>query len=447
MTEVNSDGRAIGRASAAVRRLARAVAFARYVLARFNRDGCFAASGALSYTTLVSLVPLGVIAFSILSIFPKFNALRQQFLSELFHDFVPAIGDEAAWWFDFFANSAAQATAMGILGIAATGVLLLVTVEDQLNLIWRVSVPRPWGQRILAYWTLMTLGPLLIGSSLTLSTYFELAARHAGFDTTTIVDLATSWWQRAERLLPIACEFIACTLLYCVIPNCAVRWRDGVVGGLAAAGAIQALKNGFSFYVTVMVSYQTVYGALAAIPIFLLWMYLSWMVVLLGAVIAANLPTWQIDERLGQLGIGGVRLAFSLALIATLARAQRQGRTYRTVRLAAELGIATTVLVEHLNRLVRTGFVTATQAGDWALGWNPENATLHDLYTALDLPLARSWTAEERAPWQTLVAPAMRRIVNAETAAMQLPLARLLAEIDSPGAPPVRAIAEGGRSE
>jgi membrane protein len=422
-------------------------AFARYALARFNRDGCFAAAGALSYTTLVSLVPLGVIAFSILSIFPKFSILRQRLLSEVFHDFVPAIGDEAGWWFDFFANSAAQTTAIGILGIAATGVLLLVTVEDQLNLIWRVTVPRPWSQRILSYWTLMTLGPLLIGSSLTLSTYFELAARHVGFDTTTLLDLASEWWQRLERLLPVALEVIACTLLYCVIPNCAVRWRDAALGGVIAAGAIQILKTGFSFYVTVMVSYQTVYGALAAIPIFLLWMYLTWMVVLLGAVIAANLPTWQIDERLGHLGLGGVQLSFSLALIATLARAQRQGRARRSADLAAELGIATTVLVEHLNRLTRARFVAATSAGEWVLAWNPESATLHDLYSALDLPLAHSWDGKELAPWQSLVAPAMHRIVTAEAAAMQVPLGRLLAEIDAPGVPPLRAIAERGRSE
>lgn len=429
------------------RRLTNAAAFARYVLARFNGDGCFAASGALSYTTLVSLVPLGVIAFSVLSLFPKFTVLRQQLLAELFHDFVPAIGDEAGWWFDFFANSAAQTTAIGILGIAATGILLLITVEDQLNLIWRVSVPRPWGQRILSYWTLMTLGPLLIGSSLTLSTYFELAARHVGFDTTTIVDLATYWWQRLERLLPVALEVIACTLLYCVIPNCAVRWRDALRGGVVAAGAIQILKTGFTFYVTTLVSYQTVYGALAAIPIFLLWMYLSWMVVLLGAVIAANLPTWKIDERLGHLGRGGVRLAFSLAVIATLARAQRQGKSYRTARLAGELGIATTVLVEHLHRLAQAGFVAQTASGEWVLSWSPEGATLHDLYSALNLPLAHGWEGEELAPWQSLVAPAMHRIVNAESAAMQLPLGRLLAAIDAPGAPPVRAIAERGRPD
>src|ERR1044071_8900601 len=107
-------------------RLAATVTFSRYALHRFSRDGCFAAAGALSYTSLVSLVPLGVIAFGILSAFPNFAAVRQELLSLLFQNFVPAISEQAAWWFQYFAGSAAQATAIGIIGTAGTGILLLV---------------------------------------------------------------------------------------------------------------------------------------------------------------------------------------------------------------------------------------------------------------------------------------------------------------------------------
>ncbi len=332
-------------------RLAAVGTFSRYAVHRFNRDGCFAASGALSYTTLVSLVPLGVIALGILSAFPNFAGARQELLAAVFHNFVPAISEQAAWWFEYFAGSAAQATAMGIIGIAGTGVLLLVTVEDQLNALWRVTTPRPWAQRVLAYWTLITLGPLLMGMSLTLSTYLDTAARRAGFDPEPIY-------------------------LYCIIPNCRVRWRDGLAGATVAAIVIEILKSGFSIYISAMSSYQTVYGAIAAIPIFLLWMYVSWMAVLLGAVVAANLATWRIDERLAHLSTGGVRLGFSLALIAALARAQRRGIACRTALLAAELGVATSVIDEHLQQLTRAGFAAPTQAGGWVLAWNPETATL-----------------------------------------------------------------------
>ena len=423
-------------------KLAAVATFSRYVLHRFSRDGCFAASGALSYTTLVSLVPLGVIALGILSAFPNFAGARQELLAAVFRNFVPAISEQAAWWFEYFAGSAAQATAMGIIGIAGTGVLLLVTVEDQLNALWRVTTPRPWGQRVLAYWTLITLGPLLMGMSLTLSTYLDTAARRAGFDPEPIYQYASGWPHVLARLIPFLLELIACTLLYCIIPNCRVRWRDGLAGAAVAAVVIEFLKSGFSFYIGAMSSYQTVYGAIAAIPIFLLWMYVSWMAVLLGAVVAANLATWRVDERLAHLSTGGVRLGFSLALIAALARAQRRGIACRTAQLAAELGVATSVVDEHLLQLTRAGFVAPTKAGGWVLAWNPETATLHDLYEALELPLAGRWRAHPLAPWQVQVAPAMERIVKAESAAMRVTLAELLADVRAPAARPLRAIAD-----
>jgi membrane protein len=407
-------------------------AFAMYSLHRFLADGCFAASGALSYTTLVSLVPLAVIAFGSLSAFPIFEQVHDQLVALVFRNLVPSIGEQAAWWFRTFADSAAKTTAIGVAGIAATGVLLLVTVEDQLNLIWRVTSPRPWVQRILAYWTLITLGPLLIGISLSLSTYFEIAARQVGFGEEAVAWIASSWLHGVARAVPALLEFIALTLLYCLIPNCAVRWRDGALGAAIATLAIEILKVGFSIYIGAASFYQTVYGALAIIPIFLLWMYISWMAVLLGAVVAAALPNWRIDERVGTIPSGGVRLGFSLALIAALARAQRRGEAKSTPELAAELGVATTVIDEHLKPLADAGFAAHTQGGRWVLSWSPETATLHDLYEALHLPLAGRWTEHVSAPWQRLVAPAMDRIVKAEAAAMQATIASLIAETLEP---------------
>lgn len=413
-------------------------AFAMYSLRRFIADGCFSASGALSYTTLVSLVPLAVIAFGSLAAFPIFAQVHNELVALVFRTLVPSIGEQAAWWFRAFADSAAQTTAIGIAGIAATGVLLLVTVEDQLNLIWRVTSSRPWVQRILAYWTLITLGPLLIGISLSLSTYFEIAARQVGLGEEAVAWFASSWLHSLARAVPAFLEFVALALLYWLIPNCAVRWRDGALGALIATIAIEILKVGFSIYIGASSFYQTVYGALAIIPIFLLWMYISWMAVLLGAVAAAALPNWRIDERVGTVPSGGVRLGFSLALIASLTRGQRRGETRSTPALAAELGVATTVIDEHMRPLAEAGFVAHTQAGRWVLSWAPETATLHDLYEALHLPLAGRWTEHVSAPWQRLVAPAMDRIVKAEAAAMQVTMASLIAETLEPGRPPRR---------
>jgi DNA-binding IscR family transcriptional regulator len=140
------------------------------------------------------------------------------------------------------------------------------------------------------------------------------------------------------------------------------------------------------------------------------------------------LPLWRIDERVGNSSAGGVRLGLSLALLAALTRAQRSGTVLTTQALATELGVATTVIDEHMEPLAAAGFVAHTQAGSWVLAWNPEAATLRDLYDALHLPFAGSWLGDASAPWQLQIEPAVERIVRAEAAATQMTIASLIGE-------------------
>jgi len=161
-------------------------------------------------------------------------------------------------------------------------------------------------------------------------------------------------------------------------------------------------------------------------------MYIAWMAVLLGAVVAAAVPNWRIVGWMGKVPAGGVQLGLSLALIAALARAQRRGETRSTPALATELGVATTVIDEHIKPLAEAGFAAHTQSGRWVLAWSLESATLHDLYEALRLPLAGRWTEQVSTPWQRQVAPAIDRIVEAEAMAMQATIASLIAETLEP---------------
>jgi membrane protein len=423
-----------GRRGGARRAMAASFGFARYALHRFNADGCFAASGALSYTTLVSLVPLAVLALGSLSAFPIFAPVRAGLLAMLFGTFVPSVGEQAAFWFRNFADSATQTTAIGFAGIATTGVLVLVTVEDQLNLIWGVKRARPWAQRVLAYWTFITLGPLLIGISLTLSTYLEVAARETGFGARALGWFAGDWLHWLARGLPPMLEFFALSLLYWLIPNCSVRWRDSAFGALVATVAIEVLKIGFSIYIGAASYYRTVYGTLAAIPIFLLWMYISWAAVLLGAVGAAAAPNWHGEEQPGESASSGALVGLSLALVAALARAQRRGTTMTDQALAAELGVSAATIGGHMQPLAVAGVATRTQEGSWVLMRSPQTLTLHDLYEALRLPLAKGWEARAAAPWQRQVGPAMERVVKAEKAALQIKVATLLGETITPTA-------------
>ena len=369
--------------------------FSLYALHRFNHDGCFAASGALSYTTLVSLVPLGVIGLGILSAFPIFAGSREELLQLLFRNFVPASASRRPGGSEYFAGSAAQATAIGIVGTAAIGVLLLVTVEDQLNALWRVTAPRPWVQRILAYWTLITMGPLLVGMSLTLSTYLDTRRppRRLRPGGARPVRQRLAALLRAAGAVPARIARLRAALLHHPELRRALA-RRRCSAPRSRRSSIEILKIGFSIYIGSLSSYQTVYGAIATIPIFLLWMYVSWMAVLLGAVVAANLPTWRVDERLAHLSSGGVRLGFSLALIAALDR----GRSAAAGPAASPIWPPSSASRPRSSTSIcrpwrAPGSPPPTQDGRWVLAWNPETATLHDLYLALGLPLAGTWLA------------------------------------------------------
>jgi membrane protein len=419
--------------SAAQRRLVDVGHFCAYVGRRFFRDGCLIGAGALSYTALVSFVPLIAVGLAIFAAFPIFAAARDEMLGFIFTWFVPAIGDEAGWWFKWFATSAAQTTALGVLALGFSALLLLATIEDQLQLIWRVTTPRPILQRVLVYWTLMTLGPLLVGASLSLSGYFDALARSAGIDPLAIEHTVESWFHGIAVMMPFLLTTIALTLTYSLVPNTRVRWREAFAGAVVGAASIELLKFLFQIYVTRFSSYQNVYGAMAAIPIFLFWMYISWGAVLLGAVVAAALPQWRIDEGLPRVPSGGRLLGVALALIATLAEAAKEGGRRTTKQLADMLGLGTGAVEEHLGPLREAGFVAPTADGAWVLARSPGHTTLFDLYEALDLPLAGKWReGDAEAKWQHRVAPLMQRVTQAEADALCTPLATILAEL--PGA-------------
>src|SRR6185437_8135483 len=148
---------------------------------------------------------------------------------------------------------------------------------------------------------------------------------------------ARGWLDAVAGIAPFLLELTALTLLFELMPACRVRWRHALAGAAIAALAIEGLKSGFAVYVGSIAAYRTVYGTLAAIPIFLLWMYISWMAVLLGAVVAASLPSWRVDPESSRQGTAGLRLALSLALIREWGHAQQAGETAKPAALAAAL--------------------------------------------------------------------------------------------------------------
>ncbi|HYM01533.1 MAG TPA: YihY family inner membrane protein [Stellaceae bacterium] len=400
-------------------------AFTAYCGRRFVQDGCFTGAGALSYTGLVALIPVTAIALAVLSAVPVFAEMRDQLLEALFQSFVPAVGAEVEWWFRYFAGTSVRTTTIGVFALAITVILLLAMIEDQLHRIWRVESPRPWIQRILAYWAIMTLGPLLLGLAFSLPSYAGLLARQTGLNATSLWDEPVM--RGLVRFLPFVLEGLAFTLVYALIPNCSVRWREAAIGALVAAGLVEALKLGFGLYISHVSTYRAVYGALAAIPIFLLWMYVAWSVVLLGAVVAAALPQWRADQIAPDVTPAAHRLGVGLALLAELATQMWRGGSLSTAVLAEGLGVPASAIDDDLTMLRKAGFVAAVAEGGWVLARSLDGATLMELYRALGLPLATSLSEEADLPWQRRIAPAIRRIAAAEGAALAMRLGDLVA--------------------
>lgn len=413
------------------------LAFIRHSVIRFVGDGCLTAAGALSYTTLVSLVPLTAIALAVLSAFPIFAGTREQLLETLFKNFVPEVGAEVEYWFRYFAATAVKTTTLGVAALAIAVILLLATIEDQLHVVWRVRSRRPWPQRILVYWAILTLGPLLLGVSFSLPSYVDLLAQRTGFNPSALLH-SEPWTDALLRVVPFLLEGFVLTLVYALIPSYAVRWREAFVGAVVASTLLEGLKTGFALYVGHLSTYRAVYGAVAVIPLFLLWMYVAWAVVLFGAVVSAGLPRWRIDESGAAAASAVLRLGIAIALLAELDQQSRRGGILRTVVAAEHTGAAAVAIDEVLSLLQQAGLVAASIDGGWVLARTLDSATLTDLYRCLRLPLAAD-LQETPYPWKASIAAAVQRIADAEAEVFDQPLAALLRpEIEPSGTRPQR---------
>jgi membrane protein len=353
----------------------------------FFNHRCLIGASALSYSTILSILPLTAIVLVIFSSFPIFADAKSRFLSLLVNNFAPEVGENATQWFQFAANNAAKTTAIGAIAFVFTSIMLLATIEDQLDAIWNVKTQRTWGQRVTAYWLVLTLGPLLLGGGLSLSGFVDHFASVDRPEGIIAQQTIQEWMARVSHLIPFTLDFASLAFLYCAIPNCRVRWRDGIAGALFGALLIELLKWAFAFYISRISSYNLVYGAVAGLPIFLLWMYIFWLVVLLGAEIAAALaPRWTVGSphRSAQLAVRG-ELAFGL--LVALAENQDRGGTVGLFELGARLGTSPAIAEEHLTLMQRAGLVAATSDGGWVLTRNLVGLALSDLYNVLKLPL------------------------------------------------------------
>ena len=266
---------------------------------RFSGDDALMRAAALSYTTLLSLVPLLAIGLAILAAFPALETARTQLRRFLIGNLVPEVGQQVRQSIDGFISNAGNLTAIGVVGLVVTAVLLLYSVEDAMNCIFCAHKIRSHMSRLLVYWTVLTLGPLLLAASLTVSDWL-----FAPSDDNALLAHAVAIGAGLFHFAMLVALF---TLLYAAMPARQVPLKEAAIGGAAAAVGVAVLRFGFHIYVADMHAYQSIYGALAAVPIMLLWMYLAWVVTLAGAELTAVLLDIEPDNAVSPSPLSSAR--------------------------------------------------------------------------------------------------------------------------------------------
>ena len=386
---------------------------AKTVLSRFRKDECLRIAASLSYTTALSLVPLLAISFAIFAAFPTFEGVQQQLQNYVFDNFVPSAGEVVATYLNSFTEKTGKMTAVGIVGLGLTAIMLLATIESALNRIFHVQAIRSVASRLLMFWALLTMGPLMIGASLSLSTYFF--ALTAWFDVIPTVGFGTSI---GSWILPNIIMMAALSFIYIFVPNRNISWINGLIGAFVAVVLFATLKKLFGLFISNFPSYETIYGVLATIPIFMIWMFLTWAVVLLGAILTAALEDKKSGFFQTDSFISPARLmSASLHVLRILREQQHKGGTVHETELNKEIGRR--AFSEAIKVLAKAEYVVVTEEGKWILARDLKELDLADLHRILGLDLVEINSSGKELP-------AIIQAEEARSVSMKISLAEVL---------------------
>lgn len=256
--------------------------FLKYFGKRCLDDRVTIVAGHLTFVSMLALVPLLVVMFSIFSAFPMFDVLKEELEKLLFANLLPTSGEVISEYLNQFVTNVSKMTTIGVIFVIVVAVNLISTIDATMNRIWRNHKRRRLVVALAVYWMILTLGPILMGSGMAITSYVisltAAAEEYVSGVRTTLLSI-----------VPLLTSIIAFMLLYIMMPNRIVRAKHAIWGALLAAILFELSKSGFAAYVTAFPSYQAIYGALAAIPILLLWIFVSWNIVLLGAELTASI--------------------------------------------------------------------------------------------------------------------------------------------------------------
>jgi len=403
----------INRWSDRLRDRARATTFFRFLWRRFLDDRLFEAAGALSYTTVFALVPLSMVVFGVLSAFPVFEHWSDQLSDYIFSNFVPTSARAVETYLRQFSANAGQLTAAGIVALVASLLITLTSVEAAFNRIWRVQVPRPKFARFLVYWTVFTLGALVAATSLALSTrFFALAV----FETQS-----GRWIEHLMlQIAPMFIELLAFAAIYRVVPHRTIRWRHAVAGAFLAVLLFEGVKWGLGAFLGNFSSYSRIYGTLAFVPIFLIWTFLGWVSILLGASLAPSISAFRYQPASMRLPVG-YELYGLLRMLGRFDAAREKGKGLHSDEIQQMEPMLTDALVQQMiGQLCEIGLLSRAESGEWLLARDLDHLTLAELYEACQLRIP---VAEAHLPCRE---DALGRAATAALDELRIPLRELL---------------------
>ncbi len=350
---------------------------------RFIADQCIQRASALAYATLLAIVPLVALGFSVFASFQAFDKLAAKMRSAMLEYLLPTSQQAVESYLGSIADKTTALSVFGIIGLLFTVTALLNTMEEAFNDIWRITRARPWFSKFIIFWSTLTLAPILIAASITVTSYF------AALPVLEHVARGANIISHTPFVLPWLMTSIAMTLMYMVLPNTSVPIRYAIIGGLVAGALFEASKLGFTFYITDVANYEKVYGALSTLPIFLIWLYLCWVIVLLGSEVAFCLQHPEQSHRhKSQFMQPGIKQFYAHLILLRAAQALEQGHTLNMQQLIDETNVPDNILQEWLDELTEHGLLhpTGGQHGNasWVPGRDAHQLTLEDIHNALN---------------------------------------------------------------
>ncbi len=394
--------------------------FILFVIRRFEADRCRDQAGSLTYTTLFAVVPMLTVFLVIISSIKALEPARQQLQQMIYSNFLPKTSIAFDKAFNVFTQNSSNLTVIGILFLFITTVMMLTSIESVFNRIWRVQETRNGIVGFMRYWTIISLGPILLGSafviSSTLASMNVLSNNFAGYQ----VDGTALLW-----IISFALTVLGFFILYWTIPNRSVPVKAAAISGLFSAIVFELLKNLFGFIMTNFTSYTIVYGAFAAVPIFLLWIFMSWNIVLLGVEISYALTAFHTGKIQTRHPI--------LMLLDVLELFYQKQKTGKAVSDAEVLKILGRGEIgrwpAYVSMLEKQNLVTRTDNNEYVLARNLDTIDFWTFYTALPYPLPRRQDVGNIHPddvWMQRIGPALIESDEYLAAKLSIPLSTIL---------------------